>query len=273
MGTNALALALRTNRPAEVFSAEHFSQAIHDWVCYSAPITETTTGRLLGVVDLSTTWDRAQPLGLGAVQLLAANLGLLVPVSVSLPDDRHLTLRLLGRSGVELDDRELSLPPRQLEILAVLSLHPAGLTLDELHTALHADLRVKPATVKAELSHLRAALGGVIASRPYRLTVAVVADHLEVIEHLTAGRLAPAVAAYTGELLPRSESPLLREHGRYLEAALRRAVIAAGDPELLFALGAHLPHDLEVHERTLARLAPGDHRRPLAAARVDLARG
>lgn len=272
MGTNALALSLRTNRPAEVFSAEHFSQAIHDWVCYSAPVNDPSSGRVLGVVDLSTTWDRAQPLGLAAVQLLAANLGLLVPTTPRDLLHPPLLLQVLGRAHVELDGRVVSLPPRQVEILAVLSLHPAGLTLDELHTALYPDLRVKPATVKAELSHLRRTLGGIVASRPYRLTVAVAADHLEVLAHIAAGRLDAAVATCAGELLPHSAAPALREHADYLEHALRRAVIARGDPDLLYALGDRLPFDLEVHERTAACLAPDDARRPIVAARTAAAR-
>jgi hypothetical protein len=270
MGTNALALALRTRRAAEVFSAEHFSQAIHDWVCYSAPIMDPRSGRLFGVVDLSTTWDRAQPLGLAAVQLLAANLGLLSPPTSDVPSP-PLVLRVLGPPSVELDGRTVVLPPRQLEILTVLSLNPDGLTLERLHTALYDDLRVQPATVKAELSRLRTALGGLVASRPYRLTVPVVADHLQVLDHVAAGRLAAAVTAYAGELLPSSTSPALREHARYVEHALRRAVLAAGDPDLLYALGERLPFDLEIHERTAACLGTHDARRPIVAARMDAA--
>ena len=55
MGTNALALALRTNAASQVFSAEHYTSVIHDWVCYSAPIQDLRSGRVLGVLDLSTT--------------------------------------------------------------------------------------------------------------------------------------------------------------------------------------------------------------------------
>lgn len=269
IGTNALALALDSRAPCQVFSAEHFSQALHDWVCYSAPIVEPRTGHVHGVIDLSTTWDRAHPLGLTTATLLARHLSLLLPPGSAGPQPRGLELTSLGASEVRLDGRVLTLPPRQVELLTVLSLHPDGLTLDALHTALHPDLRVKPTTVKAEVSHLRRALGeGVIASRPYRLTLAVVADHLNLLEDLAAGRIEAALRRYRGELLPSSEAPAVREHARYLEAALRRAVLVTRDAELLFALGERLPDDLEVHEHTVDAMRADDPRRAIAAARI-----
>jgi transcriptional regulator of acetoin/glycerol metabolism len=51
-GTNALGLALRTGRPASVFSAEHWCDVVRDWVCWSAPVLDAD-GRSLGVIDLS----------------------------------------------------------------------------------------------------------------------------------------------------------------------------------------------------------------------------
>lgn len=272
IGTNALALALSSAAPCEVFSAEHFSQALHDWVCYSAPIIEPRTGRMHGVIDLSTTWDRAHPLGLTTATLLARHLSLLLPQPRAGTQARDLQLTVLGAGEVRLDGRTLTLPPRQVELLTVLSLHPDGLTLDALHTALYPDLRVKHATVKAEISHLRRALGdGVIASRPYRLTIPVGADHLHLLDDLAAGRTGSALRRYRGELLPSSQAPAVREHARYLEAALRRAVLATHDPELLFALGERLPDDLEVHERTVDTMRTDDPRQAIAAARIAAA--
>lgn len=61
VGTNALDLALRTGAPATVWSAEHFAPAVHEWVCWAAPVRDPATRRPLGVLDLSTTWDRASP--------------------------------------------------------------------------------------------------------------------------------------------------------------------------------------------------------------------
>ncbi len=272
MGTNALALALQTNRAAEVFSAEHFSSAVHEWVCYSAPINDRESGRLMGVLDLSTTWDRAHPLGLSMASALARNLSLLVPAGAGLSDEAGLALRTLGATRVTMDGRVMSLPRRQVEILTVLSLRPDGLTLEALHAALFPDGRVKPATVKAEISHLRRALGEVVGSRPYRLLVPVAGDHLEVDAHVRAGRLGPAVEAFAGPMLPESDAPLIREHAVYLEEAVRRAVLASRDPDLLFALGGRLPWDATLHEQTIALLPETDPRSAIAHARAAAAR-
>ena len=273
MGTNALGLALRTNVASEVFSAEHYSPAVHDWVCYSAPIHDLRSGRVLGVLDLSTTWERAQPLGLITAKLLASDLSLLLPSTTGEGEPTDgLELDVLGRPRVRLHGRTVELPRRHLELLTVLSLHPEGLNLQALHAALHPDHAVQPATVRAEVSHLRRALGEeVVGSRPYRLTVPVRADHLDVLDHLAAGRLGPAIEGYAGPLLPGTEAPGLRDHATYLEAALRRAVLATDDGELLFALGARLPQEVEVHERTLARLDARDPRAALVHARLAAA--
>jgi transcriptional regulator of acetoin/glycerol metabolism len=71
VGTNALDLALRLDRTATVYSAEHFSNCVHDWVCYAAPVHDPHTGQQLGALDLSTTWDRAHPIGPSSARALA----------------------------------------------------------------------------------------------------------------------------------------------------------------------------------------------------------
>ncbi len=272
MGTNALGLSLAIQAPSQVFSAEHFSPAVHEWVCYSAPITDPGSGRPLGVVDLSTTWDRANPLALATATMIARTLETRVPGGLMFPDGDGLELTLLGRPHVRLDGVAVSVTPRQLEMLAVLALHPDGMTLDALHGAVYEDLRVSPTTCRAEVSHLRRLLGGRIGSRPYRLEVRVHADHLKLLEDLQAGRLRAAVERFGGTLLPASEAPAIVEHRWYLERALREAVLDAGDPDLLFALGGRLPHEVVVHERACALLPSSDPRHALAQARLASAR-
>ncbi len=71
VGTNALDLALRLDHPATVYSAEHFSSCVHGWVCWAAPVHDPLTGHQLGVLDLSTTWDRSHPIGPATAQALA----------------------------------------------------------------------------------------------------------------------------------------------------------------------------------------------------------
>ena len=71
VGTNALAIAAREGNPSMVFSAEHYASIVHNWVCWAAPVCDPATGTQLGVVDLSTTWDRTHPIGLATARVLA----------------------------------------------------------------------------------------------------------------------------------------------------------------------------------------------------------
>ena len=54
-----------------VFSAEHYAPIVHNWVCWAAPVHDPVTGRQLGVLDLSTTWDRTHPIGLATARVMA----------------------------------------------------------------------------------------------------------------------------------------------------------------------------------------------------------
>src|SRR6476619_1349814 len=38
VGTNALDLATRNDAPSMVFSAEHYAEIVHNWVCWAAPV-------------------------------------------------------------------------------------------------------------------------------------------------------------------------------------------------------------------------------------------
>ena len=70
-----------------------------------------------------------------------------------------------------LDGRRLLLNRRQTEILALLAMNPDGVSLERLHALVYGDQGVTLSTLKAEVSHLRSALGGQLTSRPYRLTM------------------------------------------------------------------------------------------------------
>ena len=102
-----------------------------------------------------------------------------------------------------LDGSRLLLNRRQTEILALLALHPDGLSLEHLHALVYGDQAVTLSTLKAEVSHLRAALGGQLASRPYRLTMPVATDVDDVLDAAArAATRAAAIAGYGGDLLP-----------------------------------------------------------------------
>jgi transcriptional regulator of acetoin/glycerol metabolism len=198
VGTNALDLALRSDRASMVFSAEHFAPIVHSWVCWAAPVHDPVTGERLGVVDLSTTWDRTHPIGLATARMMAKLLEQALPDARALAvpltprtDRGGLELTLLGTAEARLDGRRLLLTRRQTEILALLALHPEGLGVEHLHALLYGDKSVTLSTLKAEVSHLRHALGGELASRPYRLTVPVRTDVDHVLGLLRRGEVGP----------------------------------------------------------------------------------
>jgi hypothetical protein len=273
VGTNALALAADSGRPATVFSAEHFAPMVHDWVCYSAPIVDPVSGRVLGVIDLSTVWDRAHPALLTTVGALARCVehelaALAGPAGTGGVVGPGLELCTLGPPAVRVDGAAVTATRRQLELLTVLSLHPDGLTLDELTGRVYGDRPVSPSTVKAELSHLRAQLGGRIGSRPYRLVGPVVADHRRLLDALGRGDVATAAALYRGPMLTVSDSPDIEQWRHHIDVSLRDAVLASGRADLLYLLSGCADDDADVHRATLAALAPGDPRRSIVAGRL-----
>ena len=98
-----------------------------------------------------------------------------------------LALSLLGTAQAWLDGQRLLLNRRQTEILALLALHPEGLSSEQLHALLYGDHSVTLSTLKAEVSHLRSALGGQLASRPYRLMMPLTTDVETVLGLLSRG--------------------------------------------------------------------------------------
>ncbi|UDY36583.1 hypothetical protein [Dermatobacter hominis] len=280
-GTNALGLALRTRRPATVFSAEHWCDAVRDWVCWSAPVIDEH-GRSLGVIDLSGRWDTASPLAEVTVatlsRLVQAHLptaGAREPARLDGVDEEGdsplLELQLLGHPSARLGGRELALTPRQFELLAALAIIGPS-SLDELQLHVYGDRPVTAATIKAELSHLRAKLGGGIGSRPYRLTLPTQVDVVALQADLDAGALADAVGRYTGSLLPDSEAPAVVDHRHLVDVELREALLAGGTSGDLLRYATVQPwdeHVLETAARRADRQDPEHHR---AIARLDRAR-
>ncbi|MGO1166522.1 MAG: transcriptional regulator [Janibacter sp.] len=265
VGTNALNLALRSDRVSTVFAAEHYAEIVHNWVCWAAPVHDPVTGAQLGVLDLSTTWDRAHPIGTATAQALARLLETAIPTSaVPTTPSRHpengLHLRLLGAVEAHLDGVRLLLTRRQGEILALLAMHPQGLGLGELHAHLYGDQQVSPSTLKSEVSHLRSALGGRLASRPYRLDLPVTSDVAVLHAAVRQGDARAAVDAYGGDLVPGTNSPLLIETADYLAVAVRECLLQDPDPDAALAYSEVVPADAEVIERALDALGEARHR-------------
>ena len=267
VGTNALDLATRYDSPSMVFSAEHYAPIVHNWVCWAAPVHDPITGEQLGVIDLSTTWDRSHPIGLATARVMARLIETAMPLSEQHPGlaghgrspEPGLDLTLLGAAEAHLDGKRLLLNRRQTEILALLALNPAGLSLEHLHALLYGDEAVTFSTLKAEVSHLRSALDGQLASRPYRLTMPVRVDVDEVLRLLRRGQVRAAVSAYGGDLLPGTDSPALVELADYVAVAMREALLADPQPQAVARYTELAPYDTEVMEVCLAVMGPSPH--------------
>jgi GAF domain len=298
-GTNAMGTALAAGHPLQVFSAEHFAVPVHEWTCSAAPVRDQESGETIGVLDLSGEIGTAHPHSLALVEaaarMIEAELARAAAERAAAlrgrdgerrqvggfrigEEDRALpaggaALRtsFLGRDGalVEAGTRSVRLSPRHSEILCLLSLAPEGMGAERLALELHGDFG-KPVTARAELSRLRRALPGAIVANPYRLAVEPRNDRREVEELLGAGRLAEALDAYPGPLLPDSEAPLVVEARQRLDDGLRDAILASEDPALLEAwLGNPSGEDdVEACRALIALLGDEDPRRPAAISRL-----
>lgn len=272
VGTNALDLALRLDQAATVYSAEHFASCVHDWVCWAAPVHDPRTGRQLGVLDLSTTWDRAHPIAMATAGALAKLVESEIQVGMTAmtaaPRDGArptvLELRLLGSASAQVNGRKLRLTRRQLEILALLALSTDGLELGELHAQLYGDRPVSKSTLKAEMSVLRAALGQRLTSRPYRIDMPVRCDVCEVLDQLHRRDVVGAVERYRGELLSWSDSPAIAEYRDFVAVAVRTALLAGPPPPAVLRYTQRVPYDLEPLERYAPLSTPPLRDLPLA---------
>lgn len=184
-----------------------------------------------------------------------------------------LRLKLLGsgQPAAVVGGREIALTLRRAEVLALLLLHPAGLTAEQLMLQLYGD-EGNPATVRAEMHRLRSLLGqGVLDTKPYRIIADVSGDVTDVQSALRTGDLTKALDLYSGPLLGRSDAPALRVERDELDATLRRAVLDSADAELVwrFAQTPTGAEDLEIFEVLDRRLPAADHRRPAVSARLE----
>ena len=155
-------------------------------------------------------------------------------------------------------DRNLTLTPRQIELLVILALCPQGLNLENLHQALYGERKVSIGTLKAEMSHLRDRLGNVLGSRPYRLNVPVEADFLQLEQALDAGYISTALQCYTGIFLAKTESPFLSAWRDGLESRLSHAIFQTQGSDALLKHLAYSPEAVDAAERLL-ELLPASH--------------
>lgn len=267
-GTNAPGLALRTGRPSAVFAAEHWSTSVQEWVCYAAPV-HGPSGDVVGVLDLSTLWRSASPFALTTVTAMARLIEQQLvadPIAAGLGPRAPLELRVLGEPTAVVNGRAVKLSQRQFEILAILG-HRGSCRLDELHDLLYGDRPVSTSTLKAEISHLRQALGGTIASRPYRIDLGLDLDVTRVLDALAGTEPLDAIDDYRGQLLPFSESPYLAELRHRVDVAMRAAVLRSADVQAVRRYVDVNPYDLAVIEHGLSLASPGEPAHELFRAR------
>jgi len=185
----------------------------------------------------------------------------------------RLRLQFLGQNAsAELGSGRRERGLRSLELLAVLAMHPEGMTTEQLALALYGE-QGKAVTVRAQVHRVRACLGArSVEPHPYRLNVPVEADWLEVSRLVGAGRPREALRAYRGPLLAGSDAPDIVEARALLEESLRRSILTTADPELLSRWLAHPSgaDDLAA-ARTLVSVLPcGDPRRAAATANATV---
>ncbi len=253
VGTNAVGLSLKLRSATTVFSSEHYLPFVHDWVCYAAPIVHPQTGQLVGVLDISSTWNHHTPLGQAAVCELARS------ISQRLPDclpRAELEIQALGVPSVTFRGEKQHVSQRQLEILCLLALNPQGLTLEAFHADLYGDTPVSLSTLKAELSHLRRMLDGQIGSRPYRLLMPVWADFVSIWSELRAGQVENACSLYRGSFLPQSASPALEEWRHCVDAVMTRALDSCSNFSVLMDKMCQGSTGSELVRDRLAELMP-----------------
>lgn len=291
-GTNAIGTALAIDHAVQIFSAEHFLPEQHQWWCSAAPIHDPSDGTLIGIVDLSGPARTANPVSLALVAAAArlAEEALLVRqvareasragarVAPGLRPARPAiaasstppSVSLLGPGPYVVrpaDGGTVTLSPRHAEILALLALHPDGLSTRELTRELYG-AEGNPISTRAEMSRVRRLAGELVAARPYRLSGRFLADFLEVERLLSDGETEAALAAYAGPLLPLSRLPRIERARAELEAALRRAI--RGDLALLWRW-LQLPagrYDADALEMFIRAAPASDPRRAVAAARL-----
>ena len=201
-GTNAPGTALATDHAVQIFGHEHWNRIVQPWSCTAAPIHDPSTGRVLGVLDVTGGDVVASPHSLALVQAavhaIETELRLLTmapPVPRSRRNGPRAATRRLEVLGVDhgvlhLAGQRRTLSQRHTEIVTLLALHPGGLTTEQLAVELTED-ELSSVTVRAEMSRLRATLGDLApSSRPYRLPVALDTDAAAVAKLVRSGEVA-----------------------------------------------------------------------------------
>ncbi len=218
-GTTAPALALLYGSEMQVDGPEHYLHALANLWAAAAPIRDEATGRVIGTVCVATVGDQptAQKVSLIALRSIVRlitdgqALDVVAPVlaaGTAADGARVVTCGPDAPRVVLSDGTDRPLTRRQCEILVLLVWQSSGLSAERLAVAL-SETSLDPVTVRAEVSRLRATVGGeLLRSRPYRLDPTVTCDLVDVATDATAGRLERAVSVLSsGCVLAHSTAP------------------------------------------------------------------
>jgi hypothetical protein len=311
VGTSAPGTALALGRSIQISGAEHYKRSVHPWSCTAVPFHDPDSGALLGVVDITGTESAVAPHTLSLVEatVAAAQAQLRVerlqlaaarqaaparrrsPASASRSsyDGGNATgkgakslyrnsLQLLGRDQalLSIEGRTVALSARHSEILALLSVHPKGLSAEELCTLLYpgdgSSMTLRPEMVRLRKVLQQLSPESVPESRPYRIPMDLMPDSSQVLNCLQRGAHRIALEIYRGAVLPRSEAPGIIELRDRVSSLLREAVLTDGSADALLKY-AELPEakdDVGVRTAALKLLPPRSPKR--AAVVADLER-
>lgn len=281
-GLTGLGRSLATRTPQRV---EASAASPHPWA--SAPVRDPRSGTMPGALAVTGSPAALEAFVLAALRgaastveaHLATTSGGAVNGSPVGSSSAHALLRLTGPDAPALDTPHGTSPLnlRHAELLAALAEAPRGLSGAALMERVYPQ-PITTVTLRAEMSRLRKALeatgafeaGIALLSRPYRLT-GVEDDGARVAAHLHRGALRPALNEYGGELLAGSEAPAVVARRDELSAALRGAVLGAGNPDLLQAY-LRLPEadaDVAAWDMAAQLLPDGSPRQAAALAHLE----
>lgn len=275
-GTNAPGTAIALDHPLQIFAAEHFNTAVHQWSCTAAPVHDPVSGRIIGAIDITGGHRVAAPEVLtlirATVALAESELRVQILEGRAFTTGLNARLTVLGATRPEL---RINATPRQLsqrhaEILLLLSEHPEGMSADHLAVLLD-DNDLDSVTVRAELSRLRRVIGPeLVGSRPYRLLLNLDTDVAEVRARLDVGDLNGALTQYQGPVLPASQAPGVAEVRGELRERVRAAVLRSGNALHLSSWTATVDgrEDVYAWRALRAALPPGSPRHVQVSAQL-----
>lgn len=277
VGTSAPGTALAIDHGIQIHRDEHFAQVVQPWSCSAVPVHDPEHGGLLGVIDITGGSEVVDPHVLPLLEATAAAVEreLLVQrlthARAAHPVDVASLVCLGVDTGTVTDGRERRLTMRHTEILALLALHPEGLSGGEL-AAMLSEHDTSPVTLRAEMSRLKRALAGVtrIESRPYRLATPLETDVDRLLSLLDRGAHRVALSCYRGPLVPGSTAPGIVAARDEIAGRVRTAILTAASAEVLYDYAStHGRCDREAWMQLLRGLPPRSPRRAAVVEHLE----